>query len=107
VTLTQDLIAIMLGVRREGITEAAGKLQQAGFILYRRGHITVIDRAGLEKLACECYQTVKMEFDRLLPDVTATNAVETPCIQISNAPASLGEQPFQTHARIASMYQLK
>jgi CRP-like cAMP-binding protein len=77
-TLTQELIAGVLGVRREGITEAAGKLQQAGFIRYRRGHITVLDRSGLEKLACECYQAVKTEFDRLLPYTAATHAV-APC----------------------------
>lgn len=68
-TMTQELIASMLGVRREGITEAAGHLQQAGFIRYRRGHITVLDRTGLESLACECYGVVKNEFDRLLCDV--------------------------------------
>ncbi len=64
--LTQELIASMLGVRREGITEAAGKLQQAGYITYRRGHITVLDRAGLEDRACECYDVVKTESARLL-----------------------------------------
>jgi len=64
--LTQELVANMLGVRREGITEAAGKLQQAGFIRYRRGHITVLDRSGLEDHACECYDVVKREYDRLL-----------------------------------------
>ena len=64
--MTQELIASMLGVRREGITEAAGKLQQAGFIRYRRGHITVIDRSGLETYACECYAVVKDELRRLL-----------------------------------------
>lgn len=68
-TMTQELIASMLGVRREGITEAAGHLQQAGFIRYRRGHITVLNRAGLESLACECYNVVKNEFSRLLCDV--------------------------------------
>jgi len=66
-TMTQDLIANMLGVRREGVTEAAGKLQTAGLITYNRGRITVIDRPGLEARACECYQVVKTEFDRLLP----------------------------------------
>jgi CRP-like cAMP-binding protein len=66
-TMTQELIANMLGVRREGVTEAAGKLQRAGLILYNRGHITVLDRPGLEAQACECYQVVKKEFDRLLP----------------------------------------
>jgi CRP-like cAMP-binding protein len=64
--LTQELVANTLGVRREGITEAAGKLQQAGYIRYRRGHITVLDRTGLEDHACECYDVVKREFDRLL-----------------------------------------
>lgn len=67
--MTQELIAGMLGVRREGITEAAGNLQRAGFISYRRGHITVIDRLGLETRSCECYRVVKNEFDRLLSDL--------------------------------------
>jgi len=66
-SMTQELIANMLGVRREGVTEAAGKLQDAGLISYRRGTITVVDRPGLEANACECYQVVKTEFDRLLP----------------------------------------
>jgi CRP-like cAMP-binding protein len=64
--MTQELIANMLGVRREGVTEAAGNLQTAGLIEYRRGHITVLDRAGLEMRTCECYGVVKREFDRLL-----------------------------------------
>ena len=67
-TMTQELIANMLGVRREGVTEAAGKLQHAGLIHYSRGRITVLDRPGLEARVCECYQVVKKEFDRLLPD---------------------------------------
>lgn len=71
-TMTQELIAGMLGVRREGITETAGNLQRAGLISYRRGHITVLDRSGLESHACECYQVVKKEFHRLLHDVTIT-----------------------------------
>jgi CRP-like cAMP-binding protein len=66
-TMTQELIANMLGVRREGVTEAAGELQRAGLIHYSRGKITVLDRPGLEKRVCECYQVVKTEFDRLLP----------------------------------------
>lgn len=66
--MTQELIANMLGVRREGVTEAAGKLQDAGLINYRRGHIKVLDRAGLEHRACECYSVVKKEYDRLLPE---------------------------------------
>jgi CRP-like cAMP-binding protein len=65
--MTQELIANMLGVRREGVTEAAGKLQREGLIDYHRGHITVLDRPGLEARSCECYQVVKTEFDRLLP----------------------------------------
>jgi CRP-like cAMP-binding protein len=68
-SMTQELIANMLGVRREGVTEAAGKLQDAGLIRYRRGKITVTDRPGLEARSCECYQVVKTEFDRLLPYV--------------------------------------
>jgi CRP-like cAMP-binding protein len=68
--ITQDLIAGMLGVRREGITDAAGKLQSAGFIRYRRGHISLLDRSGLETQACECYAVVKKEMSRLLPDVS-------------------------------------
>jgi CRP-like cAMP-binding protein len=71
-TMTQELIANMLGVRREGVTEAAGKLQIAGLIRYSRGQITVLDRPRLEQQCCECYQVVKTEFDRLLPEVTAT-----------------------------------
>ena len=66
-SMTQELIANMLGVRREGVTEAARKLQDASLIRYRRGRITVLDRPGLEARSCECYQVVKTEFDRLLP----------------------------------------
>jgi CRP-like cAMP-binding protein len=70
-TMTQELIANMLGVRREGVAEAAGKLQNAGLIHYSRGRITVVDRPGLEAQACECYRVVKKEFDRLLPEAAA------------------------------------
>jgi len=70
-TMTQELIANMLGVRREGITEAAGKLQRLGVIKYQRGRLTVLDRAALEDLCCECYAVVKKETDRLLPYVPA------------------------------------
>ena len=67
--MTQELVARMLGVRREGITEAAGRLQNAGFIRYRRGHIAVLERSGLEARTCECYAVVKSELGRLLSDV--------------------------------------
>jgi CRP-like cAMP-binding protein len=67
--MTQELIANMLGVRREGVTDAAGRLQKEGVIEYRRGHITVLDRPKLEQLCCECYAVVKLETDRLLPRV--------------------------------------
>jgi CRP-like cAMP-binding protein len=70
--MTQELIANMLGVRREGVTEGALKLQKAGFIRYSRGHISVLDRKGLEKHSCECYAVVKNEYDRLLPSKVAT-----------------------------------
>lgn len=70
-TMTQELIASMIGVRREGITEIAGNLQRAGLISYRRGHITVLDRSGLESRACECYNVVKKELHRLLCDTGA------------------------------------
>jgi CRP-like cAMP-binding protein len=76
-TITQELIAIMLGVRREGITEAAGKLQQAGLISYRRGHITVVNRTGLESRACECYAVVKNELNRLLCDTKSAGSPST------------------------------
>jgi CRP-like cAMP-binding protein len=66
-SMTQELIANMLGVRREGVTEAAGNLQKAGLIHYNRGHITVLDRPKLETQVCECYAVVKREVDRLLP----------------------------------------
>jgi CRP-like cAMP-binding protein len=68
-SMTQELIANMLGVRREGVTEAAGNLQKSGLIHYQRGKISVLDRPGLEARSCECYQVVKAEFDRLLPYV--------------------------------------
>jgi len=68
-TMTQELISNMLGVRREGVTEAAGRLQGYRYISYRRGHITVLDRAGLEGHVCECYGVVKKEFARLMSDV--------------------------------------
>ena len=72
-SMTQELIANMLGVRREGVTEAAGKLQRAGLISYSRGRITVLNRKGLENEVCECYAVVKKEFDRLLSDIPLGN----------------------------------
>ncbi len=69
--MTQELIANMLGVRREGVTEAAGRLQRADLIHYHRGHITILDRAGLEQRTCECYAVVKKEYDRLLEETPA------------------------------------
>ena len=77
-TMTQELIANMLGVRREGVTEAARKLQSAGHISYRRGHITVLDRNGLEDDVCECYDVVKKEFARLLSDVRQRQGLVAP-----------------------------
>jgi Mn-dependent DtxR family transcriptional regulator len=70
--MTQELIANMLGVRREGVTEAATKLQRAGLIRYARGRIEVLDRAGLERRTCECYDVVRREYGRLLPNQTST-----------------------------------
>jgi CRP-like cAMP-binding protein len=71
IVMTQELIANMLGVRREGVSEAACQLQKSNLIEYQRGHITVLDRAGLERRTCECYAVVRAEYDRLLPAATA------------------------------------
>lgn len=76
--ITQELIANLLGVRREGITEAAGQLQLAGFIRYRRGHISVLERSGLESRACECYAAVKKEWARLLSKSAVTPLSRAP-----------------------------
>lgn len=76
-TMTQELVASMLGVRRGGITEAAGNLQRAGVIKLRRGHISVVDRPGLETRACECYAVVKKELSRLLCDVQYRQSIST------------------------------
>jgi CRP-like cAMP-binding protein len=71
-SMTQELIANMLGVRREGVTAAALELHSAGLIRYARSHVSVLDRAGLEKRSCECHAVVKKEYDRLLPERMAT-----------------------------------
>ncbi|MDP1653071.1 MAG: Crp/Fnr family transcriptional regulator [Rhodocyclaceae bacterium] len=76
--MTQELVASMLGVRREGITVATGNLQRAGLISYRRGHIAVLDRSGLESHACECYAVVKKELRRLLSDVAYCQGTTAP-----------------------------
>jgi CRP-like cAMP-binding protein len=82
IVMTQELIANMLGVRREGVTEAALKLQRAGLISYARGHIKVIDRPGLERRSCECYAVVKSEYNRLVPPCLAARSVagQTPLL---------------------------
>jgi CRP-like cAMP-binding protein len=72
--ITQELLANLLGVRREGVTEAAGNLQRAGLIRCKRGHITLLDRAGMEARSCECYAVVRMEYQRLLPHTAAARA---------------------------------
>ena len=73
ITMTQELVASLLGVRREGVTAAAGRLQVAGLIRYRRGRISVLDRVGLEQRACECYAVVRREYERLLPAPTSSS----------------------------------
>ena len=77
VVVTQDVLATMLGVRRESVTEAAGRLKAAGLIRYSRGHISVLDLAGLERRACECHAAVKKEYDRLLPLLPATRSASS------------------------------
>lgn len=72
IVMTQELLSNILGVRRASVTEAAGNLQKDGLIRYERGHITVLDRPGLERRSCECYAVVKNEYERLLPDIEAT-----------------------------------
>jgi len=92
------LVASMLGVRREGISEAAGKLQRAGFIHYRRGHITVLERSGLETRVCECYTVVKKELSRLLSDVQyrqdIATAVPDSRLRPSSSPGKIVRQDF-------------
>jgi len=86
--MTQELIANMLGVRREGVTEAAGALQAAGLIEYSRGRITVLDRRRLEKRVCECYSVVKREYDRLLPAPPAASSPSSSSRSRSTGPRS-------------------
>ncbi len=81
--MTQELVASMLGVRREGITEAAGRLQHDSFISYRRGHISVLDRKGLESRTCECYAVVKAELGRLLSDVRLRQDYADPAARLT------------------------
>lgn len=83
ITVTQQSISNILGVRREGVTEAASKLQQEGLIRYKRGHISVLDRAALEANSCECYQVIKTEFDRLLPILSKLPPRPTPITAIN------------------------
>ncbi|HRF72784.1 MAG TPA: Crp/Fnr family transcriptional regulator [Accumulibacter sp.] len=97
--MTQEMVASMLGVRRESITQAAGHLQQAGLISYRRGHISVLDRAGLETHSCECYAVVKTELGRLLSDVQYRQ-VTPAAAEFSppqTRPASEGRRPPSAH----------
>jgi CRP-like cAMP-binding protein len=92
--VTQQMIANMLGVRREGITEAARKLQDEGLIHHSRGHITVLDRKGLEERACSCYRLVKQEFERLLPQTGSVRDRE----RIAPEPISYRSSPSATHS---------
>ena len=91
-SITQELIAQLLGVRREGVTEAAGRLQRAGLIHYSRGKIVVVDRAGLEARACECYRVVKTECDRLLPTL-ASGAARSKSVRTWNPPRARNSSP--------------
>jgi CRP-like cAMP-binding protein len=92
--MTQELIANMLGVRREGVTEAAGKLQKADVILYQRGRIEVIDRPKLERMVCECYEVVRKEYARLLPWTTTSHKAQVAAA--IHAGADNGSQPQHT-----------
>jgi hypothetical protein len=93
--MTQELIANMLGVRRGGITEGALKLQREGLIVYARGHITVLDRRGLERRSCECYEVVKREYDRLLPDIRGQAVVDPAALGARSPERSLAAQIYR------------
>jgi CRP-like cAMP-binding protein len=95
-SMTQELIANMLGVRREGVTEAAGKLQDRGLIQYSRGRITVLDRPGLEAQVCECYAVVKNEYDRLL-SVNSEGSASAPAAAIPNGSAKNQSNSGKVH----------
>jgi CRP-like cAMP-binding protein len=99
--MTQELIANLLGVRREGVTAAALVLQKAGLISYSRGHIKVLDRAGLEERTCECYALVKKEYDRLLPEEQATNNAGQRVIPVCSC-AETGA----IHQKVAIAYEI-
>ncbi len=96
--MTHELIANMLGVRREGVTEAAGKMQKAGLITYRRGKISVLDRPGLEARTCECYAVVKKEFDRLLPNWNEPGRTAD-ASRASTSPSTIHSATFQLRKR--------
>jgi hypothetical protein len=99
--MTQELIANMLGVRRQGVVEAAGNLQKAGLIDYRRGHIRVLDRPGLEARVCECYAVVRREYERLLP--ASHSAAEDAAIarSVARHSASPGKRLINQNRRTA------
>lgn len=102
--LTQELIARQLGVRREGVTEAAHHLQAAGLIRYSRGHISVLDRRGLEHRTCECYAVVKKEYDRLLPEEAAPQPGDIGLPALRAQPREGPERLTQRHAPRLARY---
>ncbi len=100
--MTQELIATMLGVRREGVTEAATKLQKAGLIRYARGRIEIVDRAGLEQRSCECYSVVKKIYDRLLPRHAPTSDDAAPYLQPQGFATGFARSPSSSWPHIAA-----
>jgi CRP-like cAMP-binding protein len=105
VVVTQELLANMLGVRRESVTEAAGRLQAAGLIHYARGHIAVLDRTGLERRSCECHALVKREYDRLLPQQPAARPATPPPRWAWPASASAAAAHRMPQRRVAAIFQ--